>query len=251
MLVPSDYPNTVAFNGLPPLFSEKAFIYDFFVFGRAAKNVLFIQVNIGKAFSDGLSGVPAFLPERFPPLPVLARSWDEDKILHEIGKPTDPSLGGNFSEHRDLILVTELARRGLSETSFIKLLLTVPSRELASRASTVFRAMHEAGKDSDVDRYFEPMLAAYQRLGSSANGAVEEAFRVLSGRKACAREFEQSAFTLLQAGTIQEMALHYLGECSNSEEAAHMLESISVPSQLAPMKESTLLRIQSRVAQQQ
>jgi hypothetical protein len=212
---------------------------------------MFIQVNVGKVYSDGLNGVPAFVPERFPPLSALARSWDEQKVFQEIGRPTDPSIGGNFSEKRDLILITELARRGLSEAGYIKLLVAVPPKDLESRASAVFSAMHDTGKDSDFDRYFQPMLAEYQRIGPSAEGAMRESFRAVTRRGVCGAEFEQSALRLLQAGTLQDTALYYLGGCSSSEEVTGILASISVPDKFVHLKESTLVAIQNRLDRQQ
>ncbi len=248
VFVAPDYPKVTPFEALPSLtLSQRAFIRDFFVLGRESQGQLFIQVNAGKVFSDGLAGLPAFVPERFPPLSVLARSWDEQKILQEIGRPTDPSVGGDFSDKRDLILITELARRGLSQAGFIRLLVAGPSKGLESRASMVFTAMHDAGKDSDFDRYFQPMLAEYQRIGPSADGAMRESFRAVTRRNACAPEFEQSALRLLQAGTLQDTALYYLGGCSNSEEVKGNLESIPVPDKFVRLKESTLVAIQNRL----
>jgi len=252
VFVAPEYPKVTPFEALPTLtLSERPFIRDFFVFGRESQGQLFIQVNVGKVFSDGLAGVPAFVPERFPPLSVLARSWDEQKVFQEIGRPTDPSIGGKFSEKRDLILITELARRGLSEDSFLKLLVSVRSRDLESRASTVFTAMHDTGKDADFDRYFQPMLAEYLRIGPSADGAMRESFRAAARRGVCAAEFEQSALRLLQAGTLQDTALYYLGGCSGSEEVTGILASIPVPFKFVPLQESTLVAIQNRLERQQ
>jgi hypothetical protein len=246
-----DYAETAAFSGMPPaLFLIRGFVRDFFVLGRASQGQLFIQVDVGKSYSDGLEGVPAFVPERFPPLRALARSWDVQKILQEIGRPTDPSVGGHFSDKRDFILITELARRGLGEAEVIRLLVAVPPRDLESRASAVFSAMNDTGKDSDFDRYFQPMLAEYQRIGPSADGAVREAFRAVARRKVCAPEFEQSAVRLLHMGTVQDMALFYLGECSNSEEVTSILESVAVPEKFVHLKESILAGIQNRIERQ-
>jgi hypothetical protein len=51
-------------------------------------------------------------------------------------------------------------------------------------------------------------------------------------------------------GTVQDMALFYLGECSNSEEVTSILESVAVPEKFVHLKESILAGIQNRIERQ-
>jgi hypothetical protein len=249
--VPPDYPTTAEFVGSPPaLFTSVGFIRDFHVSGKGGGGNLYIQFNVGKSFTNGVYPVHSFVPERFPPLTDLVQSWDQKKLLEEVGKPpANPRIGDNLAQARDLILITELARRGMGETDLVNLLASASPKSLADRAAVVFQALDNTGRHSDFDRYFQSMLGAYERLGPPANQAVTEAFRVLARHRTCAPDFEAAALGLLRKNIFQGGAMNYLSECSSSEESLHTVDAAPLPAELSRQRELTLMQIRRRLAQ--
>lgn len=79
-----------------------------------------------------------------------------------------------------------------------------PAR-LESRAVSVLWALHEAGQDSILSRYFKPALATYESVGPAAREAAEVLFG--SAARACANSYEGDAVRLLKGGIFQEGAL--------------------------------------------
>ncbi len=248
--IPSTYPVPAEFAGRPPtLFTPVGFIRDFYFSGRVANDQLYLEFNVGKAFTDGIYPVKPLVPERFPPLHELVQSWDDDKILTEVGKPAGPSQDLNFSVFRDSILIGELARRGITGSELTHLLSSVPVNRLVERAGVVFQALENAGKSGDFDRYFSLILRVYQGIGPSADPAVREMFRVPVRRKSCRPAFETAAIDLLRQRMFQVGAVNYLAECSTSKDAENAVESAELPKEMIDRKEVALSQIRARSAQ--
>jgi hypothetical protein len=258
--IPPEYPNTAEFAGMPPLlYSELGFMRDFNVSGRATEGHLFLGFGVGKLFTQGVYPVGPFIPERFPNLNDLAALWDERRIVSEIGKPNDRDFNGNpvllrgvhrcggFTDARDTVLITELARKGLSEAILGKLLTDVEPARLECRAGIVFQALRNTGKDSDFDRFFPAIVSSYEAKGPDADGGITAVFRELNVREQCSVEFEKAALRLLRKGIGQSPALFYLGRCANSEESMELIDATSVPETLIQYKQSALLQIQNRL----
>ena len=88
------------------------------------------------------------------------------------------------------MLVTELARRGLSDADVVRLLQNATVEKLCERARVVFRALHFGGRDSQVERVFDPALKMYLEVGDPARQAVEELFRAAKGQMGCSAKLE-------------------------------------------------------------
>jgi hypothetical protein len=251
--LPASYPNSPAFVGAPPpLFSEVAVIRDFILLGWVKDQDLYLQINVGKAFTESYYPVPPFIPERFPPLTELVQSWGTRRIWVELGRPAGPSKDIDLSEIRDKSLLAELARRGLSENEFVELLRNVRRPyQLYARARDVIQSMHNAGKAMDFNRYFEAALTMYQGLGPSAGNAVVELFGERFRRSGCAEQLEADALRLLRENVFHRAAIVYLGECSTSEAAVRAIMAASVPDGLVAERDMVLRDIKRRLGKEQ
>jgi len=250
--LPMSYPNSAAFGGAPPpLFSEVGVIRDFNLLGWVTDQDLYLRINVGKAFTESYYPVPPFIPERFPPLTELLQLWSSRRIWGELGRPAGPNKDVDLSEIRDEILITELARRGLSENEFVELLRNVRPYRLYSRARDVIESLHKAGNAMDFNRYFEAALRMYQGLGPSANNAVRELFRQRFRRAGCAEQLEADALRLLRENVFQEVAIGYLGECSTSEDTVRAIVAASVPDGFVSQKEMALRDVRKRLGKEQ
>jgi hypothetical protein len=204
-----------------------------------------VEVLVGKSFTESYYPVQAFIPERFPPLSDLMKSWSFERIWSEVGTPVGPHSWEDYSENRDRIRISELIRRGVSKEQFGELLRTADSALLQRRAAVVMSALGAAGEGPSLNRYFEPALATYERIGPAADSAVQTVF--LSASRACATPYEATAMRLLKEGIFVEGALLYLGQCSTSKETLQTIESFSAPNELRPQKETALNSIRARI----
>lgn len=249
--LPASYPNSAFWGSPPQPSSEVEVIRDFNLRGWVKDQDLYLHINVGKAFTKSYYPVPPFIPERFPPLTELLELWSSRRIWGEVGRPAGPSKDVDLSEIRDEILITELARRGLSENEFVELLRNVRSYRLYSRAGIVIDSLHNAGKAMDFNQYFEAALRMYQRLGPSAGNAVGELFRQRFRRTGCAEQLEADSLRLLRENIFQVAAMGYLGECSTSEEAVRAIAAASVPDGFISQKEMALRDVQKRLGKKQ
>ena len=250
--VQTSYPAAGAFSGAPPPpFTEVAVIRDFNFSGWLRDQDMFLNVNVGKSFTKSYYPVAPFIPERFPPLSELVGSWSSRHIWDEVGRPAGPNADIDLSERRDALLITELARRGLSQEEYIELLRNVPPGRLYTRAQVVFQSLEDAGKGGDVMRYFEPALQTYERVGAPASKAAGELFRQLIRGKTCSSGFEADALRLLKEGAFYDSAVMYLGQCSRSIESMRAIEKATVPDGLASLQQMALRDIRNRVGRDQ
>jgi hypothetical protein len=242
--VPPSFPSVMAFSGGPSgHFTEAVFIRDFFVTGWSDGNHLDLGFSIGKLFTEAYYPVAAFVPERFPTLTELAKSWNSRKVLDEVGKVTDPSILFDFSDRRDVILITELARRGLKDEEFANLLVQVPAKRLQLRADVLIQALDNAGMGDQFPSYANLAIGAYEHIGPAAKDAVTRIFQHLIGKRMCSTRFEGEAIRLLRAGAFQEGPIRYLSECSTSEDAINAIEKAALPRELVSLRDLSLLRI--------
>jgi hypothetical protein len=201
--LPASYPNSAFWGSPPQPSSEVEVIRDFNLRGLVKDQDLYLHINVGKAFTESYYPVAPFIPERFPPLTELLQLWSSRRIWGELGRPAGPSKDVDLSEIRDEVLITELARRGLSEDEFVELLRNVRPYRLYSRARDVIESLHKAGNAMDFNRYFEAALRMYQGLGPSAGNAVAELFRQRFRRTGCAEQLEADSLRLLRENVFQ------------------------------------------------
>ena len=192
----------------------------------------FFDFAVGKSGTGKFCGVPPWVPERFPPLSELAKSWSFEQIRGEVGHEVKPWVGvPDFTGERDEILIAELARRGLPQAQLIDLLLDArPTADgYFSRLASVSRGFKAAGKGPVEKIFFEPALEAYERLGPVADQSVEALFRK-AAIQGCSSDVEARALDVMRKGTFVSGPLTYLGECSSSPDALAAIEAVSVAS---------------------
>ena len=227
--ISANYPNATAFSGGPsPIFSETEVIRDFNFWGDLKDQDLYLSINVGKSHTQAYYPVPPFVPERFPPLSALLESWSSQHIWGEVGRPAGPSADVDLSDRRDAMLITELVRRGLSQDEYLELLRSAPPARLYARARIVFESLTNAGKSEDVIRNFEPTVQMYEKIGPRAESTVFMLFMEARRQGVCSAQIEKNAVRLVKEEVFQDSAISYLGRCSTSPEAAHLIDGSSV-----------------------
>lgn len=218
-------------------------------FGTKAGEDSFVTLRVGKnltlSYPVPYYPVPPLVPERFPPLTELVQSWSFGRIWSEVGRTVDMKSQFDFSEHRDEILVRELARRGLSDDQFLDLLRTAKPHRLTSRAGMVFSALRSTGKDAFLNSHFHAALDQYERMGPMATSAVETVF--LFAGKSCSPRLEERSVRYLKSGIFQRGALSFISRCSSSEATLATLQAVPVPSDLVQEKEFVIREIKRRL----
>ncbi len=255
ILLPAGTPPITFFWGSRTPSSPYNFIADFEFSAVFEGGQWFLDFAVGKSGTEKFYGVPPWVPERFPPLSELVKSWSFEQIRAEVGKEVKPWVGVQaFTEKRDEILITELARRGMSQDQVIDLLRdTQPTAEgYSSRLGAVGYGFKNAGKGPFEKLFFEPALETYERIGPVADKSVWALFGD-AAIQGCASDIEARALGMLMKGTFVSGPLAYLSECSSSPDALTVVEAVSVASGtpdrgLKRAKELAIRQIRNRVA---
>jgi hypothetical protein len=216
-------------------------INDVEVQGSVREGYCYLLVQVGKGLTRDSYPMPPFIPERFPPLADQVGSWSFERIRSEVGK------GGCFDE-RNLVLLTELAKRGLTTEQFVDILVNTETTDphgLAILASAALRALSAVGKAAALEGYMGPALDAYYRMGPHGEEAAAELFR--TARWKCSPAFERIAVKHA-SGPFPAGPIAYLDMCSTSKESLETLEQVSLPSGLDALRDHAVRSISKRVA---
>lgn len=211
--------------------SASSYSADFLFDGLLEANEWYFQFRVGKSFTHGFYPVPPWIPERFPPLVELAKSWGYARIRGEVGQTVKPFEGGpDFTADRDRILIAELARRGLSDDQVLALLTDVQPtpRGYELRLDAVIGGMKDAGGASFVSRFFVPALKTYEQIGPVAEKSADTLFRS-AAVPSCLSGLDSAALETLKQGMFVKGPLAYLARCSTSREALRALEDMPSP----------------------
>jgi hypothetical protein len=254
MALPASFPRVAYFQGSQLGTSPFLFISDFRFSGRLEGKEWYLHFGIGKSNavnppSGEPSTVPAFIPERFPQLTDLVKSWGAGEIRHEVGHEVRPfEATPSFTDRRDQILIAELARRGLPDEQVADLLTDVqPVPENYELRLGSFIRGYEAGKGSWLD-LFGPALKAYEGVGPLADSTVLNLFAD-AGRRSCPLEVEQQALDTLRKGVFSRGPFSYLGKCSTSLQTVATLEGLSAGDEtFEKSKAGAIAMIRQRIA---
>jgi hypothetical protein len=209
--------------------SQLPLIADFNFWGQLRDKEWYLHFGIGKSYSTGgVSAGLAYIPERFPPLADLIKSWGSGQIRREVGDPVKPFEGvPAFTDRRDQILIAELARRGLSDEQVADLLTDVhpAPKSYGLRLRSFIGGYVDSGKGPWL-AVFAPALKAYEGVGPAADAGVLELFSD-AGRLSCPASVEQQALDVLKKGVFSRGPFAYLGRCSTSLQTVAALESLS------------------------
>jgi hypothetical protein len=192
-------------------------LHDYDLGGVAVGNEWDVRLRLGKSHTRGFYPVPPFIPERFPALTDLVKTWTGAQIRAELGKPVGPSPQYVVSHHRNVVLMTELARRGLTREEVIELVVSARPANSTEWVSEVLGALRAAGNQIPVSSFIGPAMEMYRRIGSQADRAVEALFD--HAKRSCAPASEQEAIKALREGVFVQGPRTYLAVCASSEEA--------------------------------
>jgi hypothetical protein len=152
------------------------------------------------------------------------------------------------SQQREVVLLTELAKRDLTAEQFIDLLVntrTSDSRALVTRAGYVLMALMDAGKMATLEKYLEPALETYAKIGERADEAALHLFRIAGWN--CTPGFEALALKHTE-GTYPVGAIWYLERCSTSPDALRRLEQLQTPGEaVAERRARAIAAIRRRI----
>jgi hypothetical protein len=233
------------FDGSIPSISPYLHVADFEFSGLLENKQWYIDFGIGKVGASSYSSVPPYVPERFPPLDDLAKSWNFSRIRTSIGDPVRPWEGGaDFTERRDRILIAELVRRGLSHDEVIDLLRSVEPATASSyysRLNSVIAGFKDAGKGPFDKLFFKAALEAYESIGPVASASVGILFgdAVIRG---CAPDVETQAIEVLKRRSFPEAAFGYLRQCATSNETIAAVEAMAMPTQELEKERMSMLQ---------
>lgn len=250
VLVPVNFPATPAFSGSRFSTSQHHFVADFEFVGLQVKTEWYLDFGVGKGAASKPVGVP-WIPERFPPLSDLIKSWSFDQVRHEIGTEVKPFADvPAFTYGRDRLLIAELAKRGLSQDQVVDLLTDVDKTPegYRQRLESVVSGFQAAGSGTFAALYFAPALQAYESIGPAADPSVASLFGQAVLRLGCPASVEAQAIDVLQKGVFFQGPLAYLSRCSASRDTLALLEKMGTPTEaLARTKALAITQIRFRM----
>src|SRR5262245_2582349 len=119
--------------------------------GVADNSEWFVTIVVGKAYTRQYYPVPPFIPERFPPITELVKSWSSDQIRSELAKGSRTPLRSD----REKIILTELAKRGMSTDLIVDLLREAAPGQEYGRLANLEAALKNSGHQDSARTYFE------------------------------------------------------------------------------------------------
>lgn len=228
----------------PPIPTATPSIDDFSVLGAAGRGEWFVTASLGKALTATHYPVEPFVPERFPPLESLVKTWSDDRIREELARTGRADVFG----HRQDILLAEAVRRGLSTEQIVELLRSAPAGREYARLASLERILARNGQGSAFSEYFEPALRMYEQMDSRR---AMDAIRLLfyRARKRCSPAFERHALRVLREDESRLAAgpLSYLDSCAASQEALQLVEELRVSENLESQRQFAAQRIRKRL----
>jgi hypothetical protein len=184
----------------------------------------YLAVTVPKQEARSFYPPPLLIPERFPPLSELLKTWSLEHIWSEVGAHANTPLSELLANQRNHMLVAELARRGLSEQQFVDLLVSKDVASLRGRLTEVWWGFSEAHAENTYARYGAAALHSYARIGSRAEESADAYFA-----GACSPEFDSLAKVTLRERLYWTGPIDYISRCSNSLEDLRLLEGLDVP----------------------
>jgi hypothetical protein len=227
--VPASFPAVPYFQGSRLGTQSTPMIADFGFAGILDGKDWYIHFGVGNNYNAGArDGTLGFIPERFPPLTDLVKSWGSGQIRREVGREVRPfEVVPAFTYGRDEILIAELARRGLSGEQMSDLLTDVKPtpEEYKSRLQSLISGVIQSGKGGWLD-VFQPAVKAYDGLGPIADAAMSDLFG-RAANQGCPAAVEQQALDVLKKGVFSHGPFAYLGRCSTSLQTIATIEGLS------------------------
>ena len=152
------------------------------LFAVRQKSAAYLLIQVGKAcLASHYPKGGIYVPERFPPLNLVAATWSKMQIFAEIGK-TWPARGPMaYHNDRDAILIMEAAHRGLDKADLEALLLPLNAPDIGAmerRAIVVMQALHQLERNPEA---FEDVVLRLGRTRELGSFALQAVFLALEG----------------------------------------------------------------------
>jgi hypothetical protein len=184
----------------------------------------YISVIVPKVYAKSYYPEPLLIPERFPPLSELLKSWSFDHIWSEVGVHGVSLVADLWADRRDQQLIAELFRRGLSQPQFVDLLVSKDVIDLRDRLREVWWGASEAHAEVLYAGYGAAALRSYAQIGPRAEESAQAYFI-----GDCSPEFDSLAKATLKEQVYWTGPIRYISRCSNSTDDLRMLETLAVP----------------------
>ncbi len=198
-----------------------------------------------KVYAKACYPGPPLIPERFPPLSELLKTWSFDHIRSEVGVHGESPLAHMWATERNSRLIAELVRRGLSEQQFVELLVPSDVTSLRTRLSEVWPGFSNAHAEGLYARYGVAALHRYAQIGPKAEEPAEAYFI-----GDCSQELDSLAKATLKEQLYWTGPIRYISRCSNSTEDLHLLETLTVPDRASESWEFAVGQMRRRLQSQ-
>jgi hypothetical protein len=239
-------PSTVFyFIGRTVLRSQFEGVRDIHISGGTDGRDWYISMTVPKVYAKAYYPEPLLVPERFPPLSELLKTWSFDHIRSEVGIHGESPLAHTWATERNSMLIAELVRLGLSEQQFVELLVPSDLTSLRTRLGEVWSGFSDAHAEGLYARYGVAALRRYAQIGPKAEESAESYFI-----GDCSKEFDSLAKATLKEQRYWTGPIRYITRCSNSTEDLHMLETLTVPDRASESWQFAVRQMRGRLQSQ-
>jgi hypothetical protein len=226
------------------MMSPQPLVHEFRLSGTGYPDAWYGTVLFGKGLLQKCYAEPTFIPERFPALTELVKSWSVSRLWSEFGDKFDSPLARQHADDRNRVIITELLRRGMSPDDVIRLLQLDPNHR-AERWVLLVTSSLVQERPGWVDEYLRPILTMYESVGPSAAAAVVNLFGAAALQ--CSHVAESVASDALNDPTARLGASAYLTRCSSSVETLGMLRQMVNSGQLPESERHALSLMETRI----
>jgi hypothetical protein len=233
------------FGGRTSTRSPYALVRDLNISGGTDGRDWYISMIVPKVYARAYYPEPLLIPERFPPLSGLLKTWSFDHIWSEVGVYGESPLAHMWARERNSMLTAELVRRGLSEQQFVELLVPSDVTSMRTRLGEVWSGFSDAHAEGLYARYGVAALRRYAQIGPKAEEPAESYFI-----GDCSPEFDWLAKATLKEHLYWTGPIRYISRCSNATEDLHLLETLTVPDRASESWEFAVGQMRRRLQSQ-
>jgi hypothetical protein len=204
----------------------------------------YLLLKIGKGFfALGYPEGGAYVPERFPPLKDLIKTWSKERILAEVGRMWSVSRPFANNNYRDRILIREAAKRGLGPEDLRRLLLPPSAPGLiawSQRAAAVMMALVDTHQLDANHGTLADIVMTMGHRDDVGKFALEHLFDALQEHST----FDDTGLALrcLSECLYPSAPLIYLAQRGNGEATYAKVAAAVVTEQMAKWWQGTALK---------
>jgi hypothetical protein len=199
---------------------QEEYGHEYRLFGLRADSGVYTLLKLGKGQFSAL-GYPEggiYVPERFPPLETSVKGWSKGYILAEVGRLWSRSTAFAHNNNRDVILISEAARRGLDRTDLEMLLLPSSAPGIVAWGQRVRAVMGALIETHQLDRHKEDIEEITIRLGNREDAGGSTLREIFMELLRSSNDYTGMALQCLSTCVYAEPPLWYLANRGNSED---------------------------------